>query len=496
MNTIKLIAASLGLLLTLSIHANDNQEGGSADKVNNANQMNKGIFENKDIKSLDQLLEATRQLKQKEQELNQAREAEFRANRDEQKQLVEQARNAFLRQQKRANPLVDITEKQQSTIEKLQKELNDHKADLGDIHSIYSQFSGDFMARMSDSLVQSQLPDRQSKIETLQSTTNLASFENMRELWLMVLQEMTEAGKTVKYQAEVTNSQGQSNTQEVIRLGTFTMFSNGHFLRFIPENQELLVIEEQPIEKSVMEEFVQALDSAQSNRAHASGEVQSAIIDPSRGDLLAILGQSPSLYERLLQGKEVGFAIVILGAIGLMLIIYRVVYLSIVWIRTQRQLNDLSQINTDNPLGRVFYSINQLDNSNKQDEESLQLALDEAVLKELPKLEQGHSLIKLFAAIAPLLGLLGTVIGMIATFQSISLFGSGDAKLMASGISQALVTTVLGLCVAIPLLLSHNLLVSFSKVLLQILDEQSAGILAKDRESDQYILEGREAQNA
>ena len=124
----------------------------------------------------------------------------------------------------------------------------------------------------------------------------------------------------------------------------------------------------------------------------------------------------------------------------------------------------------------------------RQDDESLQLVLDEAIIKELPKLEQGHSLIKLFSAIAPLLGLLGTVIGMIATFQSISLFGSGDPKLMASGISQALVTTVLGLLVAIPLLLGHNILVSFSKILLHILDEQSAGILARERESSQSIF--------
>jgi len=174
--------------------------------------------------------------------------------------------------------------------------------------------------------------------------------------------------------------------------------------------------------------------------------------------------------------------------VGFLLIIYRLIFLSITWVKTQRQLKDLSNVKNDNPLGRVFLSIQNLDNASKQDDESLQLALDEAILKELPRLEQWHSLIKLFSAIAPLLGLLGTVIGMIATFQSISLFGSGDAKLMAGGISQALVTTVLGLTVAIPLLLSHNVLVSFSKVLVQILDEQSAGILAKDRETNQSIL--------
>jgi len=189
-----------------------------------------------------------------------------------------------------------------------------------------------------------------------------------------------------------------------------------------------------------------------------------------------------------LQGREVGFVIILLGVLGLLIILYRLIYLTYTWHHTKQQLNNLGHIKSNNPLGRVYLQVQKLDRASQQDEESLQLTLDEAILKELPKLEHGHSLIKLFSAIAPLLGLLGTVIGMIATFQSISLFGSGDAKLMAGGISQALVTTVLGLVVAIPLLLSHNMLVSFSKVLLQILDEQSAGILARDREQDKLLL--------
>ena len=287
--------------------------------------------------------------------------------------------------------------------------------------------------------------------------------------------------KNTSFSADVINSQGKSKKQNVMRLGTFSLFSEGQFLRYIPQNQELLVIDQQPVEQSTMEDFYESVQNKEPI-------IQSAIIDPSRGDLLAILGQSPSLYERLLQGKEVGLSIVFLGVVGFLLIIYRLIFLSITWVKTQRQLKDLSNVKNDNPLGRVFLSIQNLDNASKQDDESLQLALDEAILKELPRLEQWHSLIKLFSAIAPLLGLLGTVIGMIATFQSISLFGSGDAKLMAGGISQALVTTVLGLTVAIPLLLSHNVLVSFSKVLVQILDEQSAGILAKDRETNQSIL--------
>lgn len=448
-------------------------------------QITNKIVNTNDIINLDELLLRTRSLKQQEKAINQQREDAFMANRDQQKKLLQDAKNDFLAQQKIANPLVKITDQQQAAINSLQQKLDKHSQELGDIHSIYQQFNGDFIARMKDSLVQAQLSKRHKILEQLQSEDTLASIEDMRESWLLLIEEMTEAGKNTQFQSPVINSQGKSKTQTVLRLGTFSLFSEGHFLRFIPQNQELLVIDQQPVEQGVMSDFTQAL--AQND---SSTMITPAIIDPSRGDLLAILGQSPSLYERLLQGKEVGFAIVMLGVLGLLMIVYRLIYLSITWFKTQRQLKNLAEIKTDNPLGRVFNKIRNLDVQSQQDDESLQLALDEAILKELPKLEQGHSLIKLFSAIAPLLGLLGTVIGMIATFQSISLFGSGDAKLMAGGISQALVTTVLGLTVAIPLLLSHNLLVSFSKVLLQILDEQSAGILAKDQEAQQVILNG------
>jgi biopolymer transport protein ExbB len=133
----------------------------------------------------------------------------------------------------------------------------------------------------------------------------------------------------------------------------------------------------------------------------------------------------------------------------------------------------------DNPLGRVLrvYEENQ-----SADVEKLGLKLDEAILKETPALERGIMLLKVLSVVAPLLGLLGTVTGMIKTFQAITLFGTGDPKLMAGGISEALVTTVLGLVTAIPLLLLHSVVSTRSKNLVQVLDEQSVGLVAERAE--------------
>jgi biopolymer transport protein ExbB len=191
------------------------------------------------------------------------------------------------------------------------------------------------------------------------------------------------------------------------------------------------------------------------------------------------LSYTPSLRERIDQGGVIALIIIALGGIGLLLTLWRGLYLSAVYLRIRRQMQDLQQPSTGNPLGRVLSAV---EGVSLDEEELLQLKLDEAVLAEMPALERGNGVIKLLAATSPLLGLLGTVTGMILTFQAISLFGTGDPKLMAGGISQALVTTVLGLVVAIPLLFSHSVIAYMSRAMIQRLDEQCAGVLARTAE--------------
>ena len=203
-------------------------------------------------------------------------------------------------------------------------------------------------------------------------------------------------------------------------------------------------------------------------------------IDPTRGVILGMLVKAPDVWERISQGGAVGYIILLLGGVGLIIVVSRMIDLLRVAKGVERQLADLARITDDNPLGRI---LGVAKDSDVDDMESFELLIDEAVAKEIPVLEKGQSLIKLLASVAPLLGLLGTVVGMIETFQSISLFGTGDPKLMAGGISQALVTTMLGLLVAIPLLFLHSLMLARSNAISQILDEQSAGLLCESMES-------------
>lgn len=423
--------------------------------------------------SLQNLLKTVKSFQQQEAKQNQKRLHDFIHNKKQQEKRLQQAKANWLKAQQAGNPLQQQVDANSKTLADLQQRLQQQKNQLGDIVAIYQEFSGDIKTRLNDSLISAEHPKRQKKLQNLQQQGESLALNDLKTHWLLLLEEMTQASENTRFNAQVIQTDGAQKKQQVLRLGTFTAFSEGQFLQFSPEQNRLFVLARQPNQQQLMITFEQATKNNNEGIAQA-------VIDPSRGHLLRLLSLAPNLYERLLQGKEVGFAIIIMAALGLLFALYRALVLLLASQKIKQQLKNISTPQANNALGRVL-----LQGKNTSDEDQLQLQLDEAILKELPGIERGLSLIKLLAAVAPLLGLLGTVIGMISTFQSISLFGSGDPKLMAGGISQALVTTVLGLLAAIPLLFSHNFLTALAKNMIQVLDEQSAGLLARQKHDDE-----------
>lgn len=426
------------------------------------------------VNDLDQLLAKVRAEHEKERELNRQREAEFLKERNQQQALLEKARVAYYLAQAKNNPAKMQIEANDAEIAKLRKELQDSVADMGDVFSIYRQFAGDFAAVLDDSQISAQFPERSTELKALNKVDALPTIDDMERLWFLVQQEMTEAGKVATYQGKIVAASGEARDAEILRVGTFSAFSDGQFLRYVPETSEFVVPDKQP-EKHF-------LRSAQKFAA-SEGEIAAVPFDPTRGSLLGMLARTPDLRERIDQGGMVGYLTIVVGIIGLLVTLYRVLFL--LWLRMSvlRQTVNSDRPSDKNPLGRIMLSVQPL---HADDEETIQYKLDEAILKEIPQMEFGHNIIKLFAAIAPMLGLLGTVTGMIKTFEAISLFGGGDPKLMAAGISEALVCTVLGLLVAVPLLFGHNIVTALAKSLIQRLDEQSAGILARSMEKTQF----------
>ncbi len=421
------------------------------------------------LQSLDQLLERVQAKRKADAQLQAEREAQFLAERNTQRERLQEARTALRQLQQRNEQLSTIFEANETRLAELGAELDDKAASLGELFGVVRQTARDTSSLLLSSLVSAQLGDRTVFLNTLSESKALASFEELEQFWIVLLEEMVQSGKVVSFLTRVVQPQGEQVEQEVTRIGAFNVVSHGNYLRYLPETGQLAVLGRQPERR--YQQDAQALEEA-SHGYTAFG------LDPSRGAILAALVQTPDIWERLEQGGLIGYIILALGGVTFILILERAVSLWREGHKIQAQLQDTTP-NLDNALGRVLQVYSEAPAPATESLESLEAHLEESVSKQIPKIERGLSVIGILAAVAPLLGLLGTVVGMIGTFQSIALFGAGDPRVMAGGISQALVTTQLGLTVAIPTILLHTILSNKSTRLIQILDEQTAGLLAK-----------------
>ncbi|QSR34063.1 flagellar motor protein MotA [Marinobacterium iners] len=346
---------------------------------------------------------------------------------------------------------------------------------LGEVFGVVKQQAQELQGQLSDSLITAEYPQR-DELLAFAELKRIPLLAELEGLWFLLQQEMTATGEVAPFTASVVKPDGSRAETNVLRIGPFTaLTSEGHYLNY--ENGVLQQLPVQP-DSGVI---TQARD-------FMAGQGNVVVVDPSRGNLLALLAQTPDLKARIAQGGLVGYIILSLGGIGLLVALWKLMTTITVELSVRKQLRQPQQAHSNNPLGRVM----QAGESGRTTDET-ELRVDEALLKEAPILERGLTLLKLVAAVAPLLGLLGTVTGMIGTFQSITLFGTGDPKLMAGGISQALMTTVLGLCVAIPLLFCHSLLAARSRRLLQLLQQKGLALLATQRANLSDADEARHA---
>ena len=414
--------------------------------------------------SLDQLLQQVTEERSSEKKALADREERFKQARDKQKQLLTNAQNKLNKLELDSDRLKQLFEKNESLISTQQNQLKDKMGALGELDGIVKQIAGDMDGIIDNSLVSAQKPDRDEILDILSSRKELPSLKELEDLWLLAMDEMVESGKIVKFKGTIVTAAGNEIQQEVVRVGVFNAVSAGRFLRNLPETNKLIEPGRQPGPR---------YQKAAQNLQNANSGVHAFPIDPTRGAMLALLVQVPDLKNRIEQGGYVGYIIIFIGLVGLLISLERFIRLTIVGRKVAQQLK--SKNVGDNPLGRIMkvYMKNR-----EVDTETLSLKLDEAILKEIPRVKRGLGTLALLAAVSPLLGLLGTVTGIIETFQSITLYGTGDPRVMSGGISQALVTTVMGLVVAIPLLLLDSFLLSRSNALIQILDEKSASFIA------------------
>ena len=423
--------------------------------------------------NLDQLLAKVKEDRIAQKKELKEREAKFLSDKNKQASLLSKAKAELKKLEAESARLQKDFQKNEKRLAVLEQELNIASGNLGEMFGVVKQVAGDLRGQLQNSNISAQYAGRDVFVADLAESKKLPNIKQIEKLWYELQFEMTESGKILNFDGTVVLPNGSKSKQNILRVGSFNLVSEGKYLSYQAATNQITEIPRQPEGK-----FVGMIDDSISAK---KGEIVPFGLDPSRGAILSMLVQAPSFTERIQQGGLVGYVILTLLFIGLILVGERFFFLTSEKKKITAQLSNNTP-DEGNVLGQLMAVYDKFSN---EDIETLELKLDEAVLKSAPKLERGISTIKILFAVSPLLGLLGTVTGMIATFQSITLFGTGDPKLMAGGISSALMTTVLGLVCAIPMLLLHTVISRKSKEIIQILEEQSTGFLAQRAENAQ-----------
>ncbi len=419
--------------------------------------------------SFDELLQTVKQQTGNELTAENARIKKFVAEKKQQQELLTKAKNQLQALKKQSSQLNDEIEKNEKKLTATEETLQIKLGDLGELFGAVRQVSGELKADFSRSMVSVQYPQRLPFLDELAQSKTLPDVKALEQLWFYMLQEMGETGKTREFNADVFDTDGTQQQQKVIRVGAYALLANGLYLQHDSDTNKLHQLQKQPPAR---------YHQAAQNFSTGKTSLAAITIDPTHGQLFNLLTLKPTFMQRINQGGMVGYIILALGAIGLLIAMFRFLYLSLVSQRIKHQIKHLDKPVDSNPMGRIALVYREYQDKPLNERE---IALQEAMIKEAPAVEHYNSLIKLLAAVTPLLGLLGTVIGMIITFQTITLFGTSDPKLMAGGISTALVTTVLGLSMAIPLLFAHTFIVSRSRRILDIIEHQSVGLISAEK---------------
>ena len=431
-----------------------------------------------EISTVEALLQLVKEGKTKEQSANAEREAKFMANKNQQAAILAAEKRELARQERIADQL-EAEYKKNEEILRVKEEA--YQKELGSLVELFGHLqssAGEAAVQFSGSLTSPQYGlERVDFLNELTSkmseTTELPTIREIEGLWYELQREMVASGQVVSFDTTVIDVDGESSTCNVTRVGLFNAVCDGKYLEYVAATGQYAFLPRQPAGR-----FTKTAKSV--GNADAGEQVRFGVdpTGPTGGSLLANLIQTPSLAERAAQGREVGYAIIFVGLIGIGLAFWKLWSLYVLGKAVRAQAGSKT-LDVRNPLGRVL----KVGEENfKKDIDTLELKLAEAIMAERPSIERGIGAVRIISVVAPLAGLLGTVTGMIVTFQMITLYGTGDPKLMAGGISQALVTTVLGLLVAIPTTLLHSFTASSAKGIISVLEEQSTGILAERAE--------------
>lgn len=431
------------------------------------------------VPTLDELLDRVREQAVAMNNADREREARFNRELQAQQARLQEAVAQRDAAEARSNDLSTRYDANEQRIEEMQILLELHQGNLGELFGVTRQIAGDAAGVLASSLISAHMTppagaeNRVDFLRRVAAAAELPSILELERLWMELLNEMVEDAKVLRFSAPVQQTDGSVDTREVVRIASFTAVADGDYLSWLPNAQSLAVMARQPAEGE-LRSVALALQASPAGNTYVE-----AVVDPARGALLGLIVERPDLFERIAEGEVVGYLIIFVGAVGVLVALFQYGYLLWARMAVRAQERHLDRPTPDNPLGRVLLSVQGGADPVHELPEILELRISEARLREVLKLERFQAFLRLAVSAGPLLGLIGTVIGMIITFESITASGSSDPKLMAQGIGQAMIATVLGLGVAIPLLFINTGLGALSRSIIHALEERGTELMAR-----------------
>lgn len=382
-----------------------------------------------------------------------------------------EAKRAKLQQQ--TDKLTQTFSENENKLARLEEKLRLETGSLGELFGVVRQNAKELGAELHTSVNSVDRGQYTESVDRIIDAKSLPSMPQLTALWLSMVDQIQASGELSHTPIQFIDGEGNTQTVDAARIGSLGLVTESGYVNWNAKRHDAIAYLKQPENGPVLNSLASL----------NNGEITPLVVDPSRGIMLEQLALTPTIEDRLQAGGVVGKVILGLLLVGLVIALVRGTSLAIARQKIRSQLKNPSQPK-NNPLGRVLAVY---DKEQHRSVEALELRLLEVVVDEQTHLEKGLSMLKLLAALAPMLGLLGTVTGMIETFQVITQFGNGDPKVMAGGISMALVTTVLGLVAAMPLLLAHNILSTQAENIRNILEKQGIGLIAEQAEKDMPV---------
>jgi len=370
--------------------------------------------------------------------------------------------------------------------------LKEEKEEIKQIQGTVLSAVKDLDKLLEETPLGTEFVEAKNRIDQMKKTEYFPGMEDIRFLVTTYFQYIKESGQIKKFEGKYINAKGKEAFGQIVRIGALTALYKNQgqvgFLRPIPGRNHLRAVPGKPswFELRAIKNFIK-------------GEKNHIPLDISGGAVFKRLSRDKSIGEWIQAGGPLVWPIFFIGFLALVLGLERFLFFLRIRSNSDRIMINITQMarndnwekcrefckqNKNYPTCQVLKSA--LDHLGTT-QQALENALNEAMLRQLPKLERFLSTLSLLAAIAPLLGLLGTVTGMINTFQVITIFGTGDPKHMAGGISQALITTQLGLAVAIPIMFLHHLLERRTDKILGDIEEKGAAFTLTLLEKGQIV---------